>query len=76
MESFVVRITLDNAAGSRETRAWRGHITHVADGRRRHFQQLEAIPIFIASYLVPRGVRISPEWRVRGWFDRWQRPRG
>jgi hypothetical protein len=67
--SFVVRVWLDEVSTSGRA-LWRGHITHVASGRRRYVQRLSDITSFIAPYLEVKGVRFGIGRSVRAWLRR------
>lgn len=51
IHSFVVRIWLEKPATPRQSALWRGHVTHVHTGQRRHFDHLEGLTDFIRQYL-------------------------
>ena len=57
--SFVIKIWLEETGGA-EGAMWRGHVTHVSDGKRLYFESLDAILTFIAPYLKELGVEIEP----------------
>ena len=59
-QSFIVKIWLEELAGANGPAVWRGHITHVPSGARRHIQDLEAIARFMAPYLVALGIVLPP----------------
>jgi hypothetical protein len=48
--SFIVKIWLEDADGAEGAR-WRGHITHVLDGKRLYFESLDQILAFIGPYV-------------------------
>lgn len=54
--SFIVKVWLEEAGGAARPAAWRGHITHVASGVRRYFQELEMMGGFVGAYLETMGV--------------------
>jgi len=54
-QSFVVRIWCEEA-GAGAPAVWRGHITHVSSGNRRHIDDLMQITAFVAGYLRDMGV--------------------
>ena len=58
--SFIVRIWLEEDDGAR----WRGHVTHVSDGKRQYVEQFSDIVDFIAPYVDMKLGRT-------GWFRRW-----
>ncbi len=47
--SFLVRIWLEERHVVEST--WRGHVTHVPDGVRCYFKELEEIVTFVEKYL-------------------------
>jgi hypothetical protein len=67
--SFVVRLWLDEVSTSGRA-LWRGHVTHVASGRRRYVQRLSDITSFIAPYLEITGVRLGLAWSIRALLRR------
>jgi hypothetical protein len=56
VQSFIVKIWLEEATEKSDWAAWRGHITHVPSGEQRYITKLEEIPALIASYLERWGV--------------------
>jgi hypothetical protein len=66
--SFIVKIWLERTAQGASRVIWRGHITHVPDGRRRHVQDLDGILLFIVPYLEEMGVSVCGWWRLRRWI--------
>jgi hypothetical protein len=48
--SFVIKVWLEETREATEP-LWRGHITHVFNGKRQYFQQLTQILPFIQTYL-------------------------
>jgi hypothetical protein len=63
--SFIVKVWLEEAATETAPATWRGHITHVPDGKRRFLQDLSEIAPFIVPYLVAMGVEPGPVSDVR-----------
>jgi hypothetical protein len=51
IESFVIRMWLEAGFAAAAQPHWRGHITHVPDGRQRHFEDLDDMKAFIQSFL-------------------------
>ena len=45
--SFVIKIWLEETGGA-EGAMWRGHVTHVSDGKRLYFESLDELLTFIA----------------------------
>ncbi len=56
IHSFVIKIWLEEMAEEVDHAIWRGHITHVHSGVRRHFQDLDIIFDFIQPYLLASSV--------------------
>jgi hypothetical protein len=70
VHSFIVKLWLDSVAAEADRAAWHGHVTHVPDGERRYFTDLDEIRLFIEPYLgEARGAR--KRRRVRRWLKRW-----
>jgi hypothetical protein len=67
VHSFVIRIWIEENAGKGRRATWRGHVTHVPGGERKYFEGLDAIPLFIASYLERSGARLGVHWRMKKW---------
>ena len=57
--SFIVKIWLEQTAEEAGQTIWRGHITHVPSGARRHVQTKEALIEFIDVYLAEMGVETN-----------------
>ena len=49
--SFIVRLWLEETADEAGQPVWRGHVTHVPTGQRRHFAAPEEIPEIIRPYM-------------------------
>jgi len=73
IESFVVRISLEEAAEDGRDPTWSGHVTHVASGERRYLRRLDDIAAFIRPYLERMGVGVPPHGRARTWLERCRR---
>jgi hypothetical protein len=65
--AFVVKVWREEGAQSSRGTAWRGHITHVASGRRRYVTSLGELDLFIAQYLVALEIRLPLFWRICQW---------
>lgn len=59
--SFVIRIWLEEQASRQGRARWRGHVTHVSSGARRHVERLSEISRFIGTYLEAMGVPLEQE---------------
>ncbi len=64
-QSFIVHLWIEETADEGGGVIWRGSITHVPSGRRRHLKDLDGIAIFIMPYLERLGVRFGLRWRLR-----------
>lgn len=70
VQSFIVRVWVEERAEEGGRGVWRGHITHVSGGERRYLKNLDEIGDFIASYLETMGVKPGIRWRMRRWLKR------
>ena len=68
--SFIVRIWYEPREIEGAVPEWRGVIEHVPSSERHYFKNLDAIAIFINSYLVEMEVQPSLRWRLRRWLHR------
>ena len=55
--SFIVKIWIEEHAQEQADATWRGHITHVPDGKRRYVSSLHEIEDFISLYLAEMGIK-------------------
>ncbi len=60
ISSFVIRIWIEEPGDESSSMLWRGHITHVLSGKRRYFQDLDAIAAFITLHLEEMGTNVTP----------------
>ncbi len=67
--SFIIKIWLEDE----EQKKWRGHVTHVPDGERRHFESLHDILTFISLYLQLPEASTQEKKTLWQWFKRCQR---
>src|SRR5688500_16062555 len=49
--SFVIRIVIEQPKQEWERVRWQGQITHIPSGEQAYFRNLDAIAVFVASYL-------------------------
>ncbi len=71
VDSFIVKLWTEAAGGGEARRVkWYGQITHVSDGARRYFKDLDEIKIFIEPYLAEMGVDMRRRRRLRHWLRR------
>jgi len=68
---FIVKIWLEETAEEAGRATWRGHITHVPSGKRRYFEDLDDVAVFIEPYLEGMGVELDLCRRVRQKLKRW-----
>lgn len=68
VESFIVKIWLEEVAKRDGKTKWRGRITHVPGGEVGYLQKLGDIARFIAPYLSGMGVRQSLRERIKRWL--------
>ena len=71
-QSFIVKIWLEETAEETGRARWRGYITHVPSGERRHLKDLGDITAFIVPYLEQMGVKLTLILGRRRWF-KWQK---
>ena len=57
--SFIVKIWLEETTEEAGQASWRGHITHVPNGDRRHLKDVSEITAFIEPYLRGMGVKLG-----------------
>ena len=68
---FIVKIWLEETAEEAGRATWRGHITHVPSGKRRYFEDLDDVAVFIESYLEGMGIELDLCGRIRQQLKRW-----
>jgi hypothetical protein len=68
VQSFIVRVWVEERAEEGSRGIWCGHITHVSDSRRRYLKSLDEIGDYIAPYLEAMGVKLGTCWRIRHWL--------
>jgi hypothetical protein len=57
--SFIVKVWRERVSLRAGRFSWRGHITHVPDGKRRDIRHFNEIVLFIAPYLRQMGVLLG-----------------
>lgn len=67
--SFIIKLWLEDFDRKRKRLVWRGHITHVANGKRRYVQHMIQIISFIVPYLEEMGVKVFLPWRFIPWLQ-------
>ena len=68
VQSFIVKVWVEDNAETGGQSFFRGHITHVTSRKRRYLKNLGEIEDFIAPYLEEMGVKLGIRWQVRHWF--------
>ncbi|MCB0208139.1 MAG: hypothetical protein KDJ52_02340 [Anaerolineae bacterium] len=61
IQSFVIKIWLEETVSETGQTLWRGHITHIPSKQRIYIDQLSEIIHFIIPYLEQMGINIDPE---------------
>lgn len=69
VNSFVIKIWLEDSADESGHPVWRGRITHVASGQHRFIVHLDEINSFIWPYLEKMGVRPKFYRRLVRWLQ-------
>lgn len=57
--SFIIKVWLEEQTDETGSPIWRGHITHVPSGQRRHLKDLQEAVGFIAYYLAEMGAKFG-----------------
>jgi hypothetical protein len=65
--AFVVKVWREDEA---RRPGWRGHIIHVASGKRHPLMRLDSIGLFVGGYLEQLGITLPLLWRIRNWLER------
>lgn len=75
IQSFVIKVWVEETIEEAGRVTWRGHITHVPSGTRRYVDDVNDITSFIRPYLREMGVEAGPLERVSTWLQRkrWSR---
>lgn len=68
MHSFIVKIWLNRNFRETGEARWSAHITHVPDGERQYFSDLNEIATLILPYLEPMKVHSGLRWRLWKWL--------
>lgn len=64
-ETFLVKIWLEKDG---EGTAWRGRVTHVQSGDRRHLKRFKELRAFMMPYIMRMGVRKGLWWKLKQWW--------
>jgi hypothetical protein len=60
LQSFIVKIWVEENGDSVSTVPWRGSITHVVTGERRYVKSLDEITRYFKNYLQGIGITVDP----------------
>ena len=74
IQSFIVKVWIEEAEGARGVTRWEGHITHVPSGERSYVRSLDDITFFIMQHLAAMGAKFAIAWRIRGVLRRHKLP--
>jgi hypothetical protein len=72
IQSFIIKIWLEETVEEAGRARWRGLITHVPSSERRYLKDLHEISAFIMPYLERMGVEFGLGWRTKQWLKRWK----
>jgi hypothetical protein len=61
LQSFIVKIWVEEKREGEEAPPWRGSITHVVTGERRYIKSLNEITRYFKMYLLGIGISFDPE---------------
>jgi hypothetical protein len=65
IQSFIVKIWVEEVKSVNGKATWRGYIIHVPSGRRKYLQKLDDVTDFMTPFIYPRlnllKVRCSPD---------------
>jgi hypothetical protein len=71
VQSFIIKLWLEEAGDETGRLIWHGYITHVPDGHRHYFRTLDDITDVIARHLEEMGLGPKPKSVVRQWSRSW-----
>jgi predicted GIY-YIG superfamily endonuclease len=72
IQSFIIKVWIEENAEEGGQVKWRGRITHVPSRQDRYLKNLGAVETFIAPYLETMGVDMGMRWRIKKWLKRWK----
>ena len=67
--SFIIKFWLEETTPDAGRMKWRGHITHVPDGKRCYLESVDDIPSIISPYLGQATAKIKLSRRFRQWLS-------
>lgn len=62
IQSFVIKIWLEETVDETGRALWRGHITHIPSKRRVYLEELNEVILFIIPYLEQMGIEVDHAW--------------
>ena len=68
--SFIFKIWLEEHAEEGMDAIWRGLVTHVPSGARRHVKSLDEVITFIVPYIQKMGADPDVGRSAKGWMQR------
>jgi len=68
VQSFIVKLWLEEAEGETGRLVWHGYITRVPDGSRHYLKTLSEVTDVIARYLEEMGLEPKSQSAVRRWL--------
>jgi|SRR3979409_334941 hypothetical protein len=68
VQSFIVKLWLEESGDEAGKVVWRGYVTHVPDGERRYLKRLSDVTDFIEGHL--KAIGVEPD---HSRFGRWLR---
>jgi hypothetical protein len=72
VQTFVLRIWLEETQDEAGRTVWRGHITDVSTGERPDIQDVAGIVAFLSPRLalLDTALKVGLRWRLRSWLKR------
>jgi len=71
--SFILKIWIEETAAEAGYVVWRGSLSHVPDGSRRYFTDLETMADFVGNFIEGMGGDVGMRFRVRKQIRHFQR---
>lgn len=71
--SFILKIWTEETTAKGEPVSWRGSISHVPDGTRRYFMDLQTMADFVGDFIDSMGGDAGLAYHMRKVVRRWQR---
>jgi hypothetical protein len=68
IQSFIIRVWVEDHSQAAGKGTWRGQITHVSNSQFRYLKNLDEIGDFISPYLEEMGVKPGMRRRIRRWL--------